>query len=769
MIWGFKIKLKKMVRFFKIPKTDGAKIHLDPQEKSRRRRERLIILITAVLIAGLTILESYFSRASGKLPLSSNILVYFILNLNIILLVLLIFLVIRNVVKLIFERRHGILGSKIRTKLVASFIGLTIVPTLLLFWIAAGFITTTLDNLISFQVEQSLEESLEVAQKYYQNLKDNALYFAHQLSTTITKRGLLSPGEKNRLQKFIENKSQEYNVEAIEILSPPQPFQKFQKSLALASRLPIKDNLNYKIDRELIKEGILTKDIAKIQSLHKGELIRGISPIFSNHVPEQVDGFIVVSYYIPNSLVKKMTKISNRFTDYKRLKFTQPPIKPTYIILLSSITLLLFFSAIMFGFHLAKNITGPIKELAEGTLEVAKGNLDVRIAINKADDEIGSLVESFNKMTQDLKTGKAQLELTNKDLQATNIELDKRRTYMEIVLKNVAAGVISIDHDGRITTINKSVGKILGLDVESYLNKRYHEILPPHYLRQVENLIHEIDRSSSLTFEKEIKLALPTKVIDLSTFITPLKDEKGNYLGLVIVIEDVTELQKGQRIAAWREVARRIAHEIKNPLTPIQLSAQRLRRRYKDKFLEDGQIFDECTHTIISQVELLKNMVNEFSHFARMPATKLSPNYLPQIINETLPIFREAHKNITFIFDESEAPPLMNFDPSQIKRALINILENAVEAIEKEGEVTITTFHDKKLKFAGIEIADTGCGIPPEKKSRLFEPYFSTKKSGTGLGLAIVDSIISDHQGNIQIKDNYPKGTIFRIALPTKM
>ncbi|WAC07009.1 MAG: ATP-binding protein [Thermodesulfobacteriota bacterium] len=751
-----------MVGFFNILKPDT---NLDPQERLRRRRERLIILIIAVLIAGLTVLESYFSRASGKLPLSSNILVYSILNLNIILLVLLIFLVIRNVVKLIFERRHGILGSKIRTKLVASFIGLTIVPTLLLFWAAASFITNTLDNLISFQVEQSLEESLEVAQKYYQNLKDSSLFFAHQLSTTISERGLLSPDEKTRLQKFIENKSQEYNVGAIEILSPSHPFQ---KSLAIASHLDLDDNIYYKIDRELIKEGVLTKDIAKIQSLHKGELIRGISPIFSDTVPAQVDGFIVVSYYIPNSLVKKMTKISNRFTDYKRLTFTQPPLKQTYIILLSSITLLLFFSAIMFGFHLAKNITGPIKELAEGTLEVAKGNLDVRIAI-KADDEIGSLVESFNKMTQDLKTGKDQLELTYTDLHDTNIELDKRRTYMEIVLKNVAAGVVSIDHDGRITTINKSVGKILGLDVESCLNKRYHEILPPHYLRQVDDLIQEVDRSSSLTFEKEIKLALSTKVIDLSTFITPLKDEKGNYLGLVIVIEDVTELQKGQRIAAWREVARRIAHEIKNPLTPIQLSAQRLRRRYKDKFLEDGQIFDECTHTIITQVELLKNMVNEFSNFARIPATKPSPNYLPQIINETLPIFREAHKNITFTFDESEAPPLMNLDSNQIKRALINILENAVGAIAKDGEVTITTFHDKRLKIAGVEIADNGCGIPPEEKSRLFEPYFSTKKSGTGLGLAIVESIISDHQGHIRVKDNYPKGTIFRIALPTNI
>jgi len=701
-----------------------------------------------------------------KIPFSSNILVYFILNLNIILLILLIFLVIRNVVKLIFERRHGILGAKIRTKLVVSFVGLTIVPTLLLFWISAGLITSTIDNMISFQVEKSLEESLEVAKTYYQNLKGNSIFFARKLSDTLSERELLAPGEKNQLQKFIKNKLKEYNVGAIEIISPPSPRQ---KSLTLASNLSIEDKVNFKIDRDLMNEGILSKDIAKIQTLHKGELVRGISPIFSNDSSTRVTGFVVVSYYIPRSLVKKMTRVSDRFTDYKRFKLTHPPIKPTYIILLSSITLLLFFAAIMFGFHLAKTITGPIKKLAEGTLEVAKGNLDVQIEINKADDEIGSLVESFNKMTQDLKTGKAQFELTNKNLQETNIELDKRRTYMEVVLKNVAAGVISIDQGGLITTINKSVGKILGIAVESCLNKNYQKILPPKYLRKVEDILHEVDRSTSLTFEKEIKLLLPTKTIDLSTFITPMKDEKGDYLGLVIVLEDVTELQKGQRIAAWREVARRIAHEIKNPLTPIQLSAQRLRRRYKDIFLEDGQIFDECTNTIISQVELLKNMVNEFSHFSRMPANKPSPNYLPQIINETLPIFREAHKNIIFNFDESETPPLMNFDPSQIKRALINIIENAIEAIKGKGAVTIKTFYNRKSKVAGVEVSDNGCGIAPEEKSRLFEPYFSTKKSGTGLGLAIVDSIVSDHQGHVRVHDNHPRGTIFRIELPSKV
>jgi len=761
---NYKDKLKFLFAhiLFLSPQTN-----LDPEEKRRRIRERYIIVITAFLIIGLTFLESYISRTQGKLPISSNILVHFILNLNIILLVLLIFLVIRNIVKLFFERRRGILGTRLRTKLVVAFIALTIIPTLLLFWVSANLITSTIDNLFSFQVESSLEESLEIAKNYYQNLKDNSIFFARNLSKTIAKKNLLHPDNAQQLQKFIEHRVEEYNLGAIEILSPSSPEQ---KSLAIAFnpllKEKVKNRINFKIPFELYKN---KEEYVKIQSLQEGgELIRGVVPIFSTQ--EQIKGFVVVSYYLPKKLVRKMQGISNRFSDYQHLRLSQPPIKPTYILLLANITLLLFFAAIMFGFHLAKNLTGPIKELAEGTLKVAKGNLEVRIEISKADDEIGFLVDSFNQMIQDLKNGRAQLEQINKNLQDMNLELDKRRNYMEIVLKNVAAGVISIDPEGKITTINNSVGKILGLEkVDSFINKNYKEILPPKYLLQVEALLDEVDFSSNITFEKEIKLILPNKTLDLSTFITPLKDEKGDYLGLVIVVEDVTELQKGQRIAAWREVARRIAHEIKNPLTPIQLSAQRLRRRYKDKFLEDGEIFDECTNTIITQVELLKNMVNEFSHFARMPAAKPSPNYLPQIIQEVLPIFREAHKHITFNFDESESPPLMNFDPDQIKRALINIIENAVEAIEIQGEINIRTFYDRKAKVAGFEVADNGCGIPPEKRARLFEPYFSTKKSGTGLGLAIVESIISEHQGRIQVKDNYPKGTIFRIELPAKV
>lgn len=733
---------------------------LDPQELLRRRRERAIIVFVAFLIVALTLLESYLSRTGGHIFVSSNIVVYFLLNLNILLLVLLLFLVIRNVVKLVFERRRGILGSKLRTKLVASFIGLTLVPTLLLFWISANFVANTIDNWFSFRLERSLQQSLEVAQTYYQDLTDRALFFAKTLSTVITRQQLLDPPQRPLLRGLIERKLVEYNAGSIEVFSSAPRHSR----LAVASQLALGDKAH--TDPKLVPELFAGKEDGKIETIQEGDLVRGAFPIRGTRDRKRLEGVVVVTFFLPQSLVGKMSGISEAFSDYKRLRLTQPPIKANYILVLSIVTLLIIFSAITFGFHLAKNITGPIKELAEGTQEVANGNLDVHIDVVRTDDEIGSLVESFNKMTQDLKANASQLGKMNLDLRETNVELDQRRKYMEIILENVAAGVISLDSDGRITTINKSVGKILGLEVDTVLGKSFREVLPAKYLRVVEELLQGLDFGSTLTFEKEIRLPLPAKVLDLSVFITPLQDENEKYLGLVIVLEDVTELQKAQRIAAWREVARRIAHEIKNPLTPIQLSAQRLRRRYKDRFSEDGQIFDECTNTIISQVELLKNTVNEFYTYARMPSTRPSANDLNQIVNETLLFYRAAHTKIAFSVVNGENLPMMKLDKDQIKRALINILDNAVAAVDATGAVTITTFFDRKAPFVGIEIADNGCGIPPEGKARLFEPYFSTKKSGTGLGLSIVQSIISDHRGRIRVRDNHPRGTIFRIELP---
>ena len=253
-------------------------------------------------------------------------------------------------------------------------------------------------------------------------------------------------------------------------------------------------------------------------------------------------------------------------------------------------------------------------------------------------------------------------------------------------------------------------------------------------------------------------------MIDLTT----LKDEEGRPLGVVAVFDDLTQLIKAQRVAAWREVARRIAHEIKNPLTPIQLSAQRLRKRYLERLQEDGTVFDECTRTIVKQVEELKGMVNEFSNFARLPTSNPTPNRLNEIVQEALILFQEAHKEVRFEFLPRELP-VFNIDKEQMKRVLINLIKNSLAAVGKEGEIKIRTGYDPKLQMVRLEVSDNGHGISDEDKGKLFEPYYSTKKSGTGLGLTIVNAIVADHNGYIRVRDNLPKGTTFLIELPVRI
>lgn len=727
----------------------------ETQEKRKRKRELIIILVVLLSVILLTLLQAYLTATEKQLPITKNILIYGLININITLLLLLIFLVVRNVVKLLFERRKGVFGAKLRTRLVVAFVGLSIVPTVLLFWVSAGFITATIESWFSSQVEQSLAKSLEVAKTYYINSSENAIYYAQQISRAITQHRLLNEPNLEKLKGFIKQKQEEYNLGVVEV------FSSTREELVKAMNPQVPEKSFISSESELVQQGLEGKEITKIQPAGRGELIRGVVPIYSTWKSDDVVGVLVVNYYVPISLTAKTQSISSAFQEYKQFELQKNPIKTAFLMILAIVTLLIIFSATWFGFYLSKRLTDPIQKLAEGTNRIAHGDLDFTIEA-VADDEMGSLVNSFNKMTADLKSA------TN-DLKETNLELERRRRYMEIILKNVAAGVVSIDEKSRVTTINKSAEHILKIKTGESLNKTYDKVFSTAQMEVIRELIKEMITTGRGTFEHQIKLSFPDNIIELLVSGTILKDEAGKYLGLVLVFEDLTHLQKAQRAAAWREVARRIAHEIKNPLTPIQLSAQRLRKKYKDRFVSDGKVFDECTKIIINQTKEIKNLVNEFSSFARMPATNPRPNDLSKVIRESISLFKELPKNISFEFIERDKIPICNLDKDQMKRAIVNIFDNAVDAIENEGKITIETSYEKVFQIAKIEIADTGCGIPQEEKLKLFEPYFSTKKSGTGLGLSIVSSIIADHSGYIRARDNYPKGTRFIIELPVKV
>ena len=402
---------------------------------------------------------------------------------------------------------------------------------------------------------------------------------------------------------------------------------------------------------------------------------------------------------------------------------------------------------------------------ANATRRVADGELDFRLE-RDSDDEMGLLVDSFNQMTSDLQASKKQLESVNVALQQSNIELDERRHYIETILQNVPAGVISFDAAGRITSINKFAEDLLHIDRDDYLHEDFRTTLMPGNRVIVEKFMQELEESGKPTIQRPLRISLQNETYSLLVNISKLFDEGGNPLGTVLVFDNLTQLEKAQRIAAWREVARRIAHEVKNPLTPIQLSAQRLRKKYLYTLETDKEVFDLCTQTIINQVEELKRLVSEFSSFARMPIVQKSPNDLVEMVREILLFYKESHGYITFRQTVASDIPRFNFDLKQIKRVLINLLENAIAVLPEGGVIEIVLSCDRNHQLVRMEVKDNGPGVADDDKLRLFEPYFSTKKSGTGLGLAIANTVVTDHGGNIRVTDNIPSGAVFTVELP---
>ena len=374
---------------------------------------------------------------------------------------------------------------------------------------------------------------------------------------------------------------------------------------------------------------------------------------------------------------------------------------------------------------------------------------------------MGILVDSFNRMIMDLKKKGVEIEETQGRLHQSNVELEQRRRYMEILLRNIGAGVMSLDREGRIQTMNRFMEMQFGIRASSVLGKSYRELFAGEAMQPARELIEEVNQRRSRNLSRQIRILLQQEPKNLLVRASMLEDEEGAWMGVVMVFEDHSELIRAQRAAAWREVARRIAHEIKNPLTPIQLSAQRLQKRYAGRFGQDGKVFEECTNTIIRQVEEMKNLVNEFSQFARMPASNPVFSDLNHIAREVIAFYQQAHRLVPFTFEEDPSLPRLLLDPDQIRRVLINLLDNAMDAAEQHAPIVLVTRYDPFLRIAVLEVVDEGSGISKDMRERIFEPYTSTKKGGTGLGLAIVKTIVADHNGYIRVRDNKPQGTRF--------
>jgi two-component system nitrogen regulation sensor histidine kinase NtrY len=734
------------------------KSSLSEKERKRRKREFILIFGILVVVALMTFVESRIIYFGADIAVSNTVLMFILININLLLLVLMIYLVFRNLVKLIYDRRRNVLGSKIRTKLVIAFVSLTLLPTIVLFFFSLNFITSSIEFWFNVPVEQALENSLWVGGRIYSRAEENNRFLLERISYQLKAKNLLDSKNKEALSRYIRIVQREYNLDALEVYAPTSERLMF----ALAPKL---ENEYFGIvsaedfQKELPSDGV--RSIS--QTIPSGEFVKTIGTVPFAVQPGEALGFVVATILIAPDLSENLHFIRRGFSEYQQIKLLKKPIQITYYISLSIVALLVLFCAIWFGFFMARSISLPIKELAEGTRRVADG--DLSYSINPlGDDEFGSLVNSFNQMTKDLRTSRGQLELSARMLRHQNIEIEEKRQFMEIVLKSVSAGVVTLDAKGIISTMNKSAEKMLNLKSEQILNKSFKHLLTGQFLELANDIMDSLPVSRGDTIELPLKLTIEGRPRSFLVSVNALKDDAGQHMGTLMVFDDLTELEKGQRMAAWREVARRIAHEVKNPLTPIALSAQRLKRKYA-QFVDDT-IFEECTETIISQVELIRNLVNEFSSFARFPSANPGPYQLMTIVEETLALYREGHSRINFKINNTSDIPILNIDRQQMKQALLNLIDNAIGALKGAGNITISVAHDPILKKVRMEVADDGPGISNEDKTRLFQPNFSTKKTGMGLGLTIVNTIIADHNGMINVQDNTPRGAKFVIELP---
>jgi two-component system nitrogen regulation sensor histidine kinase NtrY len=791
----------------------------------RRRRERAGIIFAALLVAGLLYLAVHLTQFAEQSTLIQPFIIYFfnfaVWALLVVLILVLVFLIVRNVAKFYFERRRGVLGSKIRMRLIMAFMSLTLGPATVLFFLSTFILNTSIERLYSphvTNVVQTSEEvieassriseaSREIVEGKYEADGEDTVHFARELSRAILEGGWVNvlaredngaeegsalpgdtalaetppeeasgdtasappiPSPEEQLSHFIEYKRQEYNLAMVAV------YDKSGRRVVLseAPELDFPEVPASDIDKALSGEQGFNPPV----SVGAGAIIYAFYPVPRRGTEiKEIVGVVLAGRYISWIPEREWHQLSvaeearEMIGDYETLARLELPIKGSYFLLLVAVTLMVIFLAVWFGFYMAKGITEPIQLLAEGTAMVSSGNLDYRIEMGgEGDDEISTLVRSFNKMTEDLQRSRTALDAAYQDLSSSNLELEQRRSYMETVMAQVTAGVISIDSDELVSTINPSALRMLEKgEQDEVVGRPLSHVLRSEEMKIYRDIVADLERTGSEIMQRQITLVRERRSYVLLISVSPLKDEQGKHLGMVIVIDDMSELIRAHRAMAWREVARRIAHEIKNPLTPIKLSAQRLERRYADTLEgEDQKIFSESVRTIIRQVEALKHLVNEFSLFARLPSTQPVPSDLHELVREVLSLYKEAHTRISFQLVEDRGLPRLELDREQMKRVFINLLDNAVASIEGDGKVAIETMYNAQLQIVRVEIRDTGRGIPPHRRERLFEPYYSTKPEGSGLGLTIVQRIIYDHYGYIRVADNEPAGTKFIIELP---
>lgn len=732
-----------------------------PSEPRRSRRATILLLVAGTaLVFGIVFSQSWFNLAFLRPNTTEQTLAFAALSAIIFLLLLaLTFVLARNLVKLFADRRMGVLGSKFRTRMVIGALVLSSVPVILLCFFAYGLVNRSIVKWYSSPAEKVNENTAAVAAMLERYSASNAAAEARSIAAADqTAKAFESGNFGGIMNEFRSKELTLQNGFALALSCPNDP-----RSLPSAADCTAEASFRAPEPWPTLRGRIVLPHVSQPQAPVEvgGRLFMiGAAPIAAH-------GLIVTALPLPPEFTQTLSDLEASRRWYFGIATQLKQVRRSYIGILLLVTVLLLFASMWLAIFVAKLVTRPVAALAEATQEISRGNLGYRVAVRAA-DELGDLVAKFNSMAADLHSNRRQLEASQQDLQQANTQLERRRRQIEIILENIPTGVLWLDENRAIAHANLAFRRMFSKKGgASLLGASLDEFFPPEVLGDFIKLMRKADRMGSTTAQME--LPATRERVNAAVTIASLSHD-GHRMGYVVVVEDLSDVVKAQRQAAWREVARRVAHEIKNPLTPIALSADRI-QRYVERGTADPSalgVIQTCAQTIAGSVQTVRALVDEFATLARFPTSQPQLTNLNSVVENALGMFNGRLDGIAVQTFLAADVPAMMLDPEAMKRAIANLVDNAAEAMGTSlvKEIHISTALLANRDAVELVIADTGHGVSDEAKEKLFLPYFSTKERGTGLGLAIVSRVVEEHHGSIRVEENSPVGSRFIIELP---
>jgi two-component system, NtrC family, nitrogen regulation sensor histidine kinase NtrY len=720
---------------------------------SPRRRTLLILLLIGILLLfGVILSQTAFNLTFIQPDTVQQTLVLTALSALIFLLfVALTFVLGRNLLKLFAERRLGVLGSRFRTRIVLGGLVLSFLPVIFLFLFAYGLMNRSIDKWFSGPVEELKNDSNRVASLLTDYASENARSQAADIAANATIRQAIGKQDWPEVTQQLRN---------------------YDSSLAGGLAAVVKNGelvFAYKAD---VQDERVRSFLQKAASEAKPVMLPYNDRSYvAATAPLSGDFAVVIATPLPEPYTATLKKIEESERRYSELRTQRRAVRRFYMQLLMLLTAVVLFAATWLSIYVSRLVTRPVSALAEATQEISRGNLHHRVQVSAA-DELGTLVNSFNRMAEELENNRGQLEHAGRDLADANVALssantalEQRRREIETIVESIPSGVLSLDSNRRVVHTNRAF-KRLFTNVQSGQNLA--QLFEPQVTADLLHLMRKADRMGSASWEMEIEGAEGELRVEVT--IASLNHQR-QQLGYVVVFDDLSQLLKAQKQVAWREVARRVAHEIKNPLTPIALSAERIRRHLDREGPRDEtslSVIAGCAETISGAVETVRSLVDEFSALARFPTAQPRPADLNEIVTSALAMFDGRLDGTTVRARLAADLPLVMADVEGMRRVVANLVDNAAEAMQDSPvrEVHISTALGDEKETVELVVADTGHGITRELKEKLFLPYFSTKERGTGLGLAIVSRIVEEHHGTVRVEQNRPVGAKFVIDLP---